>query len=296
MLRLSLSPSPLETIPASPSPESFSHETAGFKPFAADNIERNVFTVKASSKRSLDLPSPTTPTFAIMSANTERRLKMERLRRKLGDDVPMNLVFPVVDIDDDISESSDSDYASSPAEPASPASDASSPTTSLPQEQHFPTSKHRRLAKKNRIHSTRDSIASITPHRAARKSAKSPRPTSPAAGPTFTLSDSPEPCLVTEMRNNHEKLSTIVESPNEYSSSEEKVETRSHSSAESIWFDDDEEDEHSIGMEESWDAESDEFDFQLQLWDIRRGYGGWTEDLAVNFRRSMSYRKPPPPY
>lgn len=224
--------------------------------------------------------SPTTPTFAIMSANAERRRKMERLRRKLGDDVPTHLVFPVADLDDLAEESSDSDYVSSPAEPASPASDVSSPTSFDSDRGSSTGSGRRRLSKKNRIQSSRDSIASVTPHKATRKP-RSPIPSEflPAA-PTFLLSDTPS-TFISDIRDHNDQLFVIMESPNEYGSSgDEKVETQSQASsgADSIWFDDEEEQDY-FDEEECQETreEEDEFNFQLHLWDIRRGYGGWTE-------------------
>ncbi|KAK7052075.1 hypothetical protein R3P38DRAFT_3386623 [Favolaschia claudopus] len=72
-------PSKLETIPQSPPP--YSQEP----PHAS-------FTIRPVPASHTHAPPP--PSFAIPTANTLRRQKMDRLRRTLGDGVPLDLVFP----------------------------------------------------------------------------------------------------------------------------------------------------------------------------------------------------------
>ncbi|KAG7441454.1 uncharacterized protein BT62DRAFT_936979 [Guyanagaster necrorhizus] len=70
-MKLSKSPGFLPSIPASP--------------LAADSFSPAAMTPP---------DSPTTPEFMIPTNNSLRRQKMDRLRRKLGDGVPVDLVFP----------------------------------------------------------------------------------------------------------------------------------------------------------------------------------------------------------
>ncbi|KAK0488031.1 hypothetical protein EDD18DRAFT_1110647 [Armillaria luteobubalina] len=71
LMKLSKSPGALPSIPASP--------------LAADSFSPSVMTPP---------DSPMAPEFTIPSHNSLRRQKMDRLRRKLGDGVPVDLVFP----------------------------------------------------------------------------------------------------------------------------------------------------------------------------------------------------------
>lgn len=92
MLRLSLTHAPvLETIPASPI-------------FAAhEQHEHTSFTLHPPQPLASAPAPPSPPTFtiAVPSAAAVRRQKMDRLRRRLGEDVPPEMVFPLDDEEDD---------------------------------------------------------------------------------------------------------------------------------------------------------------------------------------------------
>ncbi|KDQ23438.1 hypothetical protein PLEOSDRAFT_1090862 [Pleurotus ostreatus PC15] len=82
----------LETIPSSPTSPEASFGLSRASSFKIDET-KSCYTLHHSRT-----PSPRDsliePDFVIPSQNTLRRQKMDRLRRKLGDEVPLSLVFP----------------------------------------------------------------------------------------------------------------------------------------------------------------------------------------------------------
>ncbi|KAF9465978.1 hypothetical protein BDZ94DRAFT_1252722 [Collybia nuda] len=261
MLRLAMTSS-LETIPASPlvaaTPAIYTRPRASF----IDVGEDTHFTISPSSSSSPET-SPTSPTFTIPSATTERRHKMDRLRRKLGEDVPLDLVFPSGD------------------EPSPVSSGEERPLPALP----IP----RAPKPAGRISSTRDSIASVSPHRAPRK-INVPKPSRPAPPPPTPAEvrrrrETKEeevriyhPYSGMAQRNMKERLYSIIESPDEHGSgcSEEfgLSRTGTPSSVESEWYGSDDES-------------------AVRTWSTRRGYEGWSGHLFNSLepkRRSDNVR------
>ncbi|KAG6829403.1 hypothetical protein H0H92_004605 [Tricholoma furcatifolium] len=141
-LRLSMESS-LESIPASPRTPTFSSILS----LSADvesplnghalSLDENTFFAgclddnKQNSCAFLESPeaSPTAPSFIIPTPTSTRRRKMDRLRRLLGEDVPVRLVFPQ---SRPISEGSDSDSEPSftPGGQTSSEDELSTPNTS----------------------------------------------------------------------------------------------------------------------------------------------------------------------
>jgi hypothetical protein len=138
------------------------------------------------------------PAFNIPSNNSLRLAKMERLRRKLGDDVPIHLVFPD---DEDIASESSTDYTSPDTDmihwrPLPPL-----PTDDLPTLRPRPNS---------RLSNARDSII-IQTSRQPRKIRRKPVP-------KFDETEVPEfitLSLEVEQRKAKERLSLILELPHE---------------------------------------------------------------------------------
>lgn len=246
MLRLAVT-SPLETIPASPlvgsTPSIYTHSRASF--IKEDEDQR--FTISPSNSSSPG-DSPTSPSFTIPSATTERRQKMDRLRRKLGEGVPLDLVFPAGDELFLVSREKEL--------PQAPPPTPRTPKTA------------------GRISSARDSIASVSPHRAPRKfiapKASRPAPPPPTPAEVRRRRETKEevkiyhPYSGMAQRNMKEKLYSIIESPDEHGSgcSEEfgLSRTGTPSSVESEWYGSDDES-------------------AVRSWSTRRGYEGWSAHL-----------------
>ncbi|KAJ7489112.1 hypothetical protein FB451DRAFT_1166828 [Mycena latifolia] len=83
-------PSKLEAIPQSP-PATGAPPPYTYAP-AAPHTSFTIHPIPAT--RSPAAAPPTSPAFALPSASSLRRQKMDRLRRTLGDGVPLDLVFP----------------------------------------------------------------------------------------------------------------------------------------------------------------------------------------------------------
>ncbi|EDR00510.1 uncharacterized protein LACBIDRAFT_313377 [Laccaria bicolor S238N-H82] len=245
-LRLAISPPALDTIPASPAALDASPCT-----FYDLQDTHTISPVEVSPR-----DSPVLPSFSIPSPSTTRRRKMDRVRRKLGEGVPIGLVFP-------------------PEEtlPSTPSQD------SIPK---FPTPPPTpRPRKSSAIEASRDSIAeSSSVHRAGRRSAKRSSTTPPSSkSAPWSPSDS----------YSTEKLSAIIESPDEHGAScSEEFGRRSMSSGER-------------NLPQKWFGHTDEV--KVKIWSTRKGYCGWQEGPPVpvkdessrdSKRRSLSYRKPPP--
>ena len=256
ILRLA-TPSPLETIPASPgwTPQASTHSQAPSNPIDEHDIQR--FTIRPHADLSPD-SSPTPPSFVIPSSNFDRRNKMERLRRRLGDDVPVDLVFP---------------RETGAANRPSPVLEKTLPPLPV-------------KAGSQRISSARDSISYNSPHHARRK----PVPTKTTTPLNFRANDvrvRPEKRHYVkgqhslrasiDMRDTKAKLCVIVESPDEHGSSwsEEFGIGRYPSVLESKWY-----------MSNNDEAE-------VKKWSTRRGYEGWAGHVGIGEPRRRSYRKPP---
>jgi hypothetical protein len=189
---------------------------------------------------------------------------MERLRRKLGDDVPIDLVFPqeaeVTDVPFPVLEEK-----KLPILPVMPVSQ-----------------------KAPRISSARDSISYDSPHHARGK------PVAPKASSLPPLPAKADDIRVLrekrhyakgqhnvraslDMRDTKARLCVIVESPSEHGSSwsEEFGVSRYQTVLESEWY------------------MSDDDEAKVRNWSTRRGYEGWADRLGIDESRKRSYRKRP---
>lgn len=240
-LRLAISPPALDTVPASPAALDASPCT-----FRDLQDMHTISPVEVSPQ-----DSPVLPSFSIPSPSTTRRQKMDRVRRKLGEGVPLGLVFPLEE-----------------TLPCTPSQD------SIPKFPTPPPTPRPRIS--SAIEASRDSIAeSSSVHRAGRRSAKR-SPTTPPNSKSAPSSPS-------------EKLSAIVESPDEHGAScSEEFGRRSTSSGER-------------NLPQQWFGRTEEV--KVKIWSTRKGYYGWQEGPPIpvkdetsqdSKRRSLSYRKPPP--
>ncbi|KAF8960824.1 hypothetical protein BDZ97DRAFT_1905782 [Flammula alnicola] len=260
MLRLAMESLTLETIQASPLPTvPHSH-----MPPKLHNSPRN----------SLVLDSAT---FIIPTQNSLRKKKMDRLRKKLGSDVPFDLVFPK---DSDTDEASENSPPPSRIKSTRVNRDKECPPLPAP----VPRA---RKSKAPRISNTRDSIvdaASI--HRAKRQPQRRPRP----------------PSGTKNFKRVNQRLSLIIESPDEHGAGCTEEFGLHVSRIASNEFDD-------------ADVLSEWFGTEIKLWSTRKGYEGWNNSttapavsanatLELPFgsrgtverkKRPSSYRKPPPP-
>ncbi|KAF8154456.1 hypothetical protein B0H34DRAFT_523979 [Crassisporium funariophilum] len=284
LLRLAKKRPVLETIPASPSPTSttFTDSALDSRRSAINNdCHFTTFTISPNEDPSSPRSSVVLTSFNIPSTNSLRKQKMDRLRKKLGQDVPLDLVFP------EVADSAQPDNIPSPS--PSPASDRNKECPPLPP----PTPRAKKLM--GRISATRDSIAESTSiHRAKRQTPAKPTVAHKKSRSVPTLPPTPNP----DYKRLKEKLSFIIECPDEHGSgcSEEFGLSRATS--------------------DRSDTSSDES--EVRLWSTRRGYGGWegsrspssassntSSDRAVSptspaspatgvSRRPSSYRKPAP--
>ncbi|KAJ7584244.1 hypothetical protein C8J56DRAFT_953035 [Mycena floridula] len=180
VLKLSLPVPQLESIPASPLSGTFDDKRFMLRPSSV-------------------LPS-ISPRFSIPSNNSIRRQKLERLRRTLGDGVPLNMVFKEDLLEEEAEEKEEKQQKVLPAIPA-----------------------------RRTISSTRDSIAlPSSPHRVRRKPvpklvASRPAPPPPssesktacsAAKPPRKPKAKPAP-MPAVIRREKARLSLIMESPDE---------------------------------------------------------------------------------
>jgi hypothetical protein len=258
-LRLA-TPSPLETIPASPfAGWTSSGSVSPHSRSSSHSIEGHEFTIRPHTNLSEAAhDSPTAPSFTIPSPNSDRRHKMERLRRKLGANVPTDLVFP-------------SSYAAEDVNVFSPVL----LEKAVPIPLITPTSR-----KASRITATRDSVASASPHHAPRKAVAhkdSPLPPLPVTGSDNIQPRREERRRVKghhhvrtslDMGETTAKFRVIVKSPTEHGSScsEEFGITRHPTALQSEWY------------------MSDEEEDEVKYWSTRRGYHGWEERLGTGKR------------
>ncbi|KAF9269779.1 hypothetical protein L218DRAFT_953407 [Marasmius fiardii PR-910] len=139
------------------------------------------------------------PTFRIPSSNTIRLQKMDRIRKKLGDGVPVELVFPV---DSSGEEKSTTNSKKSTVVLVTSSFDTFT-LTNLPPLPPTPSSARPRPIRSHYAGS-RDSIVSTSAHRGPRVKRKPV----PKLGPT-ERSPSPTP----SHKSKHDRLSLILETP-----------------------------------------------------------------------------------
>jgi hypothetical protein len=228
MLRLA-TPPPLETIPGSPFPKKtpsvYSHSPSS----SVDSHDDHRFTIRPHTTDLSPQSTPATPSFKIQSTSSERRNKMERLRRKLGDEVPIDLVFP---------HEGEPTYVTSP----------------LHEEQEFAIpSVMPDFRRAPRISSARDSISLDSPHRALRRmgshkaSCQDPLPaaTDCAYDERQRVSAQHNASDSSDMHETKATLCVIVESPSEHGF----VLSRRGARPESEWYESDDEAE-----DDSWSS------------------------------------------
>ncbi|KAG7095267.1 hypothetical protein E1B28_006040 [Marasmius oreades] len=139
------------------------------------------------------------PTFRIPSLNTVRLQKMDRIRKKLGDGVPVELVFPVADSD---AEANTSHLKTSTVVHITSSLDTLAFTT-LPPPPPPPPPSHRARPVRSHYAGARDSIVSTSAHRGPRVKRK--------PVPKLDPTDPPN----TPSKSKHNRLSLILETPHE---------------------------------------------------------------------------------
>ncbi|KAF8628595.1 hypothetical protein AX15_003817 [Amanita polypyramis BW_CC] len=191
----------------------------------------------------LEFLEPPSPTFTVPSENYLRRKKMERLQRRFGEDVPVNMVFPDKRSDESGSESdgegvveqtetrqvkkerlrtAPAAFASFRFPPLEPASKRTTTTAGTPSST-TPASTPVR-PKRSRIASARDSISISfsSPHKAPRKRPATPHPyhsqQSFICNDEETQQATPEEHESSDIQLAEFGLRTIVESPDEFDS------------------------------------------------------------------------------
>ncbi|PPQ73994.1 hypothetical protein CVT24_012483 [Panaeolus cyanescens] len=317
VLRLAVQ-SPLDTIPASPDPTT---TTFNMEPIAQalelpqDSSPKPSTTPPTTffDQVAEDYSSDRATSFLIPSRTSLRKQKLDRLRKKLGCEVPLKLMLPQVgDLDDsDVSPSP----LSSPTEMRQQYNPVSYNVLSGENDQHTrPIPRKKQTTGK--IVGARDSVADLTVsvkiHRARRASAGSlgfgKKASKKAAKTAEPVPPSPRPVISspTDFRRVKEKLSLIIESPEEHGTgcSEEfglsRVSTRSSSS--------------STYSSPTSSVSYESADAEVKKWSTRKDYEGWrpitppseasstpptTPSSAKSsqplLKRPSSYRKPPPP-
>ncbi|KAK7049887.1 hypothetical protein VNI00_005317 [Paramarasmius palmivorus] len=186
------------------------------------------FTLRPTTDRN-PRDSLVSPNFHIPSATTLRLQKMDRIRRKLGDGVPVELVFPENDTDDDIYDTP------SPRQSRTTVIHISAPTpvkhdhvtsTSIPPLPSTPPPQRPAKSRGTGISGARDSIVSSSAHRGhrvKRKPVPQLEPTRPAPPPPV------------DVQKRKDRLSLILENPEDISPSK----LRQTTSPTSEWFSED---------------------------------------------------------
>ncbi|KAJ7917125.1 hypothetical protein B0H13DRAFT_1995921 [Mycena leptocephala] len=159
-------PSKLEAIPQSPPP------TGSPPPYSPEPAHTS-FTIRPipTSRKHMSAPPP--PAFAIPSTNSLRLQKMDRLRRKLGDGVPLDLVFP------------EEETHPVPVLRSSLSSDEDLPRTARPPPPH-------------RIRAARDSLLMPGAHPSRMPQATRPAPPPPSMMPALTPRDLKKLSIIAE--------------------------------------------------------------------------------------------------
>ncbi|EAU86664.1 hypothetical protein CC1G_07322 [Coprinopsis cinerea okayama7 len=187
-------PAPRQTLPSAPSYEDWSASKPPFLLLSHPQSPIDVSPLNHSDKPNRYTLTPSIPktakqalppTMNFNSMGSTRKSKMDRIRRKLGHEVPIELVFPT---------SSDSDESDSTASPASPSADSIAafvfPPPPVPRTKKTPGT----------ISGARDSLTEETIHHAKRN-----QPLPPLPPPRSS-------------RTNKGKLVAIIESPEEHGS------------------------------------------------------------------------------
>ncbi|KAF9067959.1 hypothetical protein BDP27DRAFT_1422395 [Rhodocollybia butyracea] len=196
--------------------------------YSDDELDSNAedlrYTIRPTLEPSRD-SFAASPAFHIPSSNSLRMAKMDRIRRKLGDDVPLQLVFPD---EEDVESVSVDSCSTSLDKPFVTVHWSSLPP--LPIEEPAITIGH------NRLSNTRDSLL-IPTYRQVHRIKRKPVP-------NFDL-DKPEIShlsLDAERHREKERLSLILELPHEHDGdSEEEVDMPATPQADgslSVWFND----------------------------------------------------------
>ncbi|KAF8221428.1 hypothetical protein L208DRAFT_1462405 [Tricholoma matsutake] len=306
--------SPLGTISSSPSMNVSSVYSNSSSSFTDEYEFTHEFTIRPHRILSAH-DSPTTPSFTILSEKSDRLNKMERLRKKLGNEVPIDLVFPreeeatdvsplvnfgdEVPIDIVLPREAEATNVPPPVNfgdeaPIDIVSPREAEATSVPpsvfEEKKLPILPVIPGSRKvTRITSTRDSISFDSPHPAPRKTV--PLKTSSLATPLPATPDDIRHCreqrhrvkghskvnASLDMRKPKARLCVIVESPSDHGSgcSEEFGVGRYRTVLKSEWY------------------MSDDDEAEVRYWSTRKGYDGWAERLGNGESGRWSYRKRP---
>ncbi|KAF9477226.1 hypothetical protein BDN70DRAFT_995113 [Pholiota conissans] len=278
ILRLAMESLTLETIPASPpanrssftDSDTSSQDSSPLSSPATSFGDSPVSERSSSPRDSFTLENQ----FIIPTANSLRKQKMDRIRKKLGTDVPLHLVFP----------------KDTPAE-ESPARDTTTTSTQHPNLDKacpplplVPSARPRKHTGP-RISHARDSIvdaASI--HRARRLAQTASNGPRPALGHKGSLTASITSSVSGRVQH---RLSFIIESPDEHSAEKDFGLHVSRVTSETA----------------DGDVMSEWFGTDIRLWSAMKGLEGRNSTISIASiernanlkRRSSSYRKPAPP-
>ncbi|KXN91581.1 hypothetical protein AN958_00374 [Leucoagaricus sp. SymC.cos] len=248
---------------------------------SASDMKFTLRPARHSTSTSINDESISEPTFHVPSSSSVRRQKMDRLRRVLGDEVPVHLVFPEQKLKSDSFPLRESE--------ATAADGHSSFSGSAPVAVAGTATPRPKKTASNKIVGARDSMGSLTPHRAKRQEkAKTEKTLSPST---------PSPSVVIPEDPSQKQLCVIVESPEEHGSSSfegfgfGKPSKKPSVVVQSSWHVRD-----GLACDDSGLAELN------KVWSTRKGYTGWDRSIVVGApkpeserKRAMSYRKPPPP-
>ncbi|KAJ3572334.1 hypothetical protein NP233_g3151 [Leucocoprinus birnbaumii] len=228
------------------------------------------------------------PSFKVPSPSSIRRQKMDRIRKMLGDDVPVHLVFPDQKLPEaEPPKEPEVHFADEVLHPSSSISPVAVAGTAIPRPKKVVSGK---------IVGARDSMGTFTPHRAKRQEKQkldskplTPLPPSPPIViPASSIPKDPS----------QRQLRVIVECPEEHGASSfegfgfgsSAVKKSSQVVVHSSWHVRDGTVATEVGNE--LDAN--------KVWSTRKGYTGWDRSIIVSKseqerKKAMSYRKPPPP-
>jgi len=237
-----------------------------------------------------------TTSFIIPSVNTLRKQKMDRLRRKLGADVPFELVFPNDGDSDDrdsVLEQADVSPLTTPEElpaaasltsPEGPPALASQIQEPVILKEEEPLSLAPSLSRKRLPRST--SSHDLTPTQPAQNQVP-PMPQNPPRYRRPRTAPAAPNAHALGFKRVKEKLSLILETPDEYGNSQQqgaplsRVSSTDSSDFQSEWY------RSAAGSQSSfWDSQS------TTSTNITTPA---SSSPAVSIKRPSSYRKPPPP-
>lgn len=243
------------------------------------------FAFRPTHQSTTALPGDSDPAFDDgASPSVVRRQKLSRLRKMLGEEVPLDLVFPGQKENIRDGQARNVISADERLDPLTPVPVAG---TVIPRPKKVGVGK---------IVGARDSMGSLTPHRAKRQdrpSAEDAPPPPLPFSPLVAIPSTPSP------RGQPQKqLCSIVECPDEHGSSLFEGFGFGGSGTKKT--------KPTIVMESSWHVTSGArnsgagLEDTNNLWSTRKGYGGWDRPVVMQKseaerKKSMSYRKPPPP-